>query len=105
MIPVDQGEVHVGPHAVHRLRANKEMIALRKDVSIAFQQYDLFPQKTALAMRPALLLFDEVTAALDPETRNKVLITIRQRVEDGPPAALFGSPQKERASAFLERVL
>ena len=26
-------------------------------------------------------------------------------VEDGPPAQLFGSPQKERTRAFLEQVL
>jgi polar amino acid transport system ATP-binding protein len=169
------------------------MIALRKDVSIVFQQYNLFPHKTALenimmapvdvlgqpkaevearahdllkkvrlagkegsypgelsggqqqrvaiaralAMRPSLMLFDEVTAALDPETRKEVLVTIRQLVEegmtsilvthemafareiadhvyftehgviveDGPPSALFGKPQKERTRAFLEQVL
>ena len=88
-------------------------------------------------MRPSVMLFDEVTAALDPETRNEVLATIRQLVEegmtsvlvthemgfareiadhvyftdhgviveDGPPATLFGSPQKERTRAFLEQVL
>ena len=192
LIPVDRGEIHVGPHAVHRLKSDKEMIALRKDVSIVFQQYNLFPHKTALenimmapvdvlkqprdevearahellkkvrlggkessypgelsggqqqrvaiaralAMRPSVMLFDEVTAALDPETRNEVLATIRQLVEegmtsvlvthemafareiadhvyftdhgviveDGPPATLFGSPQKERTRAFLELV-
>ena len=169
------------------------MIALRKDVSIVFQQYNLFPHKTALqnimmapvdvlkqprdevearahellkkvrlagkessypgelsggqqqrvaiaralAMRPSVMLFDEVTAALDPETRKEVLATIRQLVEegmtsmlvthemgfareiadhvyftdhgviveDGPPATLFGAPQKERTRAFLEQVL
>ena len=48
LIPVDRGEIHVGPHAVHRLKSDKEMIALRKDVSIVFQQYNLFPHKTAL---------------------------------------------------------
>jgi polar amino acid transport system ATP-binding protein len=193
LIPVDRGEVYVGPHAVHRLKTDKEMIALRKDVSIVFQQYNLFPHRTALenimmapvdvlgqpkaeveararelltkvrlagkersypgelsggqqqrvaiaralAMRPSLMLFDEVTAALDPETRKEVLMTIRQLieegmtsilvthemafareiadhvyftdhgviVEDGPPAALFGHPQKERTRAFLEQVL
>jgi len=192
LIPVDRGEIHVGSHAVHQLKSDKEMIALRKDVSIVFQQYNLFPHKTALqnimmapvdvlgqprdevearahellkkvrlggkessypgelsggqqqrvaiaralAMRPSVMLFDEVTAALDPETRNEVLATIRQLVEegmtsvlvthemafareiadhvyftdhgviveDGPPATLFGSPQKERTRAFLELV-
>jgi len=193
LIPVDRGEVYVGQHAVHRLRTDKEMIALRKDVSIVFQQYNLFPHKTALenimmapvdvlgqpkaevearahellkkvrlagkeqsypgelsggqqqrvaiaralAMRPSVMLFDEVTAALDPETRKEVLVTIRQLVEEGltsvlvthemafareiadhvyftdhgviveegPPATLFGQPQKERTRAFLEQVL
>ena len=37
----------------------------------------------ALAMRPSVMLFDEVTAALDPETRKEVLLTIRELVEDG----------------------
>ena len=109
------------------------MIALRKDVAIVFQQYNLFPHKTALenimmaprqraaasraprsrsartrsgegragrqgvdairASSPAasssaspsrarspcgreVMLFDEVTAALDPETVKEVLLTI-----------------------------
>ena len=34
-------------------------------------------------MRPQVMLFDEVTAALDPETRKEVLLTIRQLVEEG----------------------
>ncbi len=139
LIPVDHGEVFVGTHAVHRLRTDREMIALRKEVSIVFQQYNLFPHKSALenimmaplqvlgqdrheveerarslirkvrlagkensypgelsggqqqrvaiaralAMRPSVMLFDEVTAALDPETRKEVLLTIRELVEDG----------------------
>jgi len=48
LIPIDRGEIHVGPHAVHELHTDHEMIALRKDVSIVFQQYNLFPHKTAL---------------------------------------------------------
>jgi len=139
LIPVDRGEVFVGTHAVHRLRSDREMIALRKEVSIVFQQYNLFPHKSALenimmaplqvlrqdrheveerarslirkvrlegkensypgelsggqqqrvaiaralAMRPSVMLFDEVTAALDPETRKEVLLTIRELVDDG----------------------
>ena len=91
----------------------------------------------ALAMRPSVMLFDEVTAALDPETVKEVLLTIRQLVEEGmtsilvthemafareiahhvyftdhgrivehgPPAQLFGHPQKERTRAFLEQIL
>jgi polar amino acid transport system ATP-binding protein len=136
---IDKGEIHVGSHAVHKLHTDQDLIALRKDVSIVFQQYNLFPHKTALenimmapiqvlhqpkeeveirardllkkvrlagkensypgelsggqqqriaiaralAMRPSVMLFDEVTAALDPETRKEVLVTIRQLVEEG----------------------
>jgi polar amino acid transport system ATP-binding protein len=175
LVTIQRGEIFVGTHAVHTLHKDAEMVALRKDVSIVFQQYNLFPHKTALenrayalfakvrltgkeksypgelsggqqqrvaiaralAMRPQVMLFDEVTAALDPETRKEVLTTIRQLVEegmtsilvthemafareiahhvyftdhgliveDGPPAQLFGAPQKERTRAFLEQIL
>src|SRR5437762_1124048 len=141
---IDRGEIHVGSHAVHRLHRDAEMVALRKDVSIVFQQYNLFPHRTALdnvmmapvdvlkqpkaeveerayallakvrltgkeksypgelsggeqqrvaiaralAMRPQVMLFDEVTAALDPETRKEVLVTIRQLIEEGMTSIL-----------------
>ncbi len=118
--------------------------ALRKKVGIVFQQYNLFPHKTALenimmaplqvlnqskefaltnardlmckvrlegkensypgelsggqqqrvaiarslAMNPEVMLFDEVTAALDPETVKEVLLTIKQLVEEGMTSIL-----------------
>jgi len=37
----------------------------------------------SLAMDPDVMLFDEVTAALDPETVNEVLLTIKDLAEDG----------------------
>jgi polar amino acid transport system ATP-binding protein len=37
----------------------------------------------ALAMQPKLMLFDEVTSALDPELVGEVLATMRQLAEDG----------------------
>ena len=37
----------------------------------------------SLAMGPDVMLFDEVTAALDPETVKEVLVTIRQLAEEG----------------------
>ena len=144
LLAVDRGEIFVADYAVHRLKSDQEMIALRKEVSIVFQQYNLFPHKTALenimmapvqvlgqpkdevrarahallkkvrledkansypgelsggqqqrvaiaralAMRPSVMLFDEVTAALDPETRKEVLATIRQLVEEGMTSIL-----------------
>jgi len=116
-----------------------DKLELRKKVGMVFQQYNLFPHKTALenimmapllvlkqdkaeveklaralikkvrlegkeesypgelsggqqqrvaiarslAMNPDVMLFDEVTAALDPETVNEVLVTIKELAEDG----------------------
>ncbi|CEJ14621.1 Glutamine transport ATP-binding protein GlnQ [bacterium YEK0313] len=37
----------------------------------------------SLAMNPLVMLFDEVTAALDPETKKEVLATIRALAADG----------------------
>jgi len=144
LIHVDSGEVFAAGHAVHKLTAATERIALRKDVSMVFQQYNLFPHMTvlqnlmlapvqvlrqdpteveerahqllgkvrlkgkenafpgqlsggqqqrvaiarALAMRPSVMLFDEVTAALDPETVKEVLNTIRELVEEGMTSIL-----------------
>jgi polar amino acid transport system ATP-binding protein len=144
LVGIDRGEIYVGPHAVHLLHRDAEMVALRKDVSIVFQQYNLFPHRTAienvmmapidvlkqpkaeveerayallakvrltgkeksypgelsggqqqrvaiaraLAMRPQVMLFDEVTAALDPETRQEVLVTIRELIDEGMTSIL-----------------
>jgi len=37
----------------------------------------------SLAMSPDIMLFDEVTAALDPETKKEVLVTIRELADEG----------------------
>ncbi len=42
----------------------------------------------ALAMRPELILFDEVTSALDPETVGEVLTVIRDLVREGMTCVL-----------------
>ena len=116
-----------------------DKLELRKWVGMVFQQYNLFPHKTALenimmaplkvlnrapdevraqarellrkvrlhgkedafpgelsggqqqrvaiarslAMNPDVMLFDEVTAALDPETVKEVLLTIKELAQDG----------------------
>lgn len=139
LVPIDRGTIRVDDVEVHGLRADRELIALRKRVSIVFQQYNLFPHKTvlenvmmapihvlredraavgerayallskvglrdkaqsypaqlsggqqqrvaiarSLAMNPEVILFDEVTAALDPETVKEVLLTIRALVAEG----------------------
>ena len=122
---------------VHDVKLDK--LKLRRKVGMVFQQYNLFPHRTALdnimmapvhvlkrprgaveeearalmrkvrlegkedsypgelsggqqqrvaiarslAMQPDVMLFDEVTAALDPETVKEVLVTIRELAEEG----------------------
>ena len=139
LVPIDSGSIRVADFEVHLLTTDKDRLALRREVSIVFQQYNLFPHKTALenvmmapvyvlreprdevreraiallkkvglaakqdaypgelsggqqqrvaiarslAMRPEVMLFDEVTAALDPETVKEVLNTIRELAAEG----------------------
>jgi polar amino acid transport system ATP-binding protein len=139
LVPIDSGSIRVAQFDVHELRTDQQKIALRKEVSMVFQQYNLFPHKTALenvmmapihvlredraavreravalltkvglaakqdaypgelsggeqkrvaiarslAMRPEVMLFDEVTAALDPETVKEVLNAIRELADEG----------------------
>ncbi len=139
LVPIKSGSIRVANFHVHTLKTDQEKIALRKEVSMVFQQYNLFPHKTALdnvmmaplhvlkedpkevreraiallrkvglsakqdaypgelsggqqqrvaiarslAMRPEVMLFDEVTAALDPETVKEVLNTIRELAGEG----------------------
>jgi len=134
---IQDGSITVQGKEVHD--PNLDKLELRKKVGMVFQQYNLFPHKTALqnvmmaplkvlkekkldveerayallkkvrledkahsypgelsggqqqrvaiarslAMNPDVMLFDEVTAALDPETVKEVLITIRELDEDG----------------------
>lgn len=134
---IQAGSITVEGQEVHDPKLDK--LELRKKVGMVFQQYNLFPHKTALenvmmapllvlkqdkadveararklmakvrlqgkedgypgelsggqqqrvaiarslAMNPAVMLFDEVTAALDPETVKEVLVTIRELAEDG----------------------
>ena len=137
LIPFDRGSIRVEGQEVNDPHVDR--LALRKKVGMVFQQYNLFPHKTALqnlmmapvrvlkqdkgevreralkllekvrlsgkedaypgelsggqqqrvaiarslAMNPDVMLFDEVTAALDPETVKEVLVTIRELAEEG----------------------
>lgn len=134
---IQSGSIRVAGREVHDPKLNK--LELRKKVGMVFQQYNLFPHKTALenvmmapikvlkqdradaeniarglirkvrlegkednypgelsggqqqrvaiarslAMKPDVMLFDEVTAALDPETVKEVLVTIKELAADG----------------------
>ena len=134
---IQQGSITVEGQEVNDPDLNK--LELRKKVGMVFQQYNLFPHKTAienvmmapihvlkqpkeevekharqlikkvrlegkedsypgelsggqqqrvaiarsLAMNPDVMLFDEVTAALDPETVKEVLVTIKELADEG----------------------
>ena len=137
LAPINKGSILVDGVEVNDPKLDK--LAVRRKVGIVFQQYNLFPHKTALqnvmmapvtvlkqdrreveararallkrvrledkaasypgelsggqqqrvaiarslAMNPLVILFDEVTAALDPETKKEVLVTIRELSADG----------------------
>lgn len=137
LVPFQKGSIKVLGIEVNDPHLDK--LRLRKHVGMVFQQYNLFPHRTALenvmmapiqvlkrlraeaeaeayallkkvrlegkehaypgemsggqqqrvaiarslAMHPELMLFDEVTAALDPETVKEVLVAIRQLAEEG----------------------
>ncbi len=134
---INSGSILVEGQEVHDPALDK--LELRKKVGMVFQQYNLFPHKTALqnvmmapikvlkrpkdevekharelmarvnlqgkensypgelsggqqqrvaiarslAMNPAVMLFDEVTAALDPETVKEVLLAIKDLAQSG----------------------
>jgi polar amino acid transport system ATP-binding protein len=58
----------------------------------------------ALAMRPQVLLFDEVTSALDPELCGEVLNVIRQLGEEHQLTMLMVTHQMGFAREFADRV-
>jgi polar amino acid transport system ATP-binding protein len=82
-----------------RIEAEKEARALLAKVRMEHKA-DAFPGQLsggqqqrvaiarALAMRPELILFDEVTSALDPETVGEVLTVIRELTEEGMTCVL-----------------
>lgn len=134
---INSGSITVEGQEVHDPKVDK--LELRKKVGMVFQQYNLFPHKTALqnvmmapikvlkespaeveiraralmkrvnlegkedsfpgelsggqqqrvaiarslAMNPDVMLFDEVTAALDPETVKEVLVAIKDLAQSG----------------------
>jgi polar amino acid transport system ATP-binding protein len=143
-----QGSILVEGREINDPKLDK--LALRRKVGMVFQQYNLFPHKTALqnvmmapihvlkqdrteverrarslmakvrlqgkenaypgelsggqqqrvaiarslAMSPDVMLFDEVTAALDPETVKEVLVTIRELASDGMTCVLVTHEMK-----------
>src|SRR5690625_4949708 len=59
----------------------------------------------ALVMRPKIMLFDEVTSALDPELVEEVLEVIRDIAEDGEMAMVLVTHEMEFALDIADRVV
>ena len=58
----------------------------------------------ALAMRPKIMLFDEVTSALDPELVGEVLQVIRRLAKEHDLTMLMVTHQMGFAREFADRV-
>lgn len=59
----------------------------------------------ALATEPAVMLFDEVTSALDPELVGEVLTVLRDIAEDGKTTMMLVTHEMGFASEVADRVL
>jgi polar amino acid transport system ATP-binding protein len=59
----------------------------------------------ALVMRPKVMLFDEVTAALDPEMVGEVLSVIKEIAADGEMAMILVTHEMDFARDVADRVL
>ena len=59
----------------------------------------------ALAMRPTVMLFDEVTSALDPETVGEVLHTIRELADEVTMAMIIVTHEMGFARNIADRVI
>jgi polar amino acid transport system ATP-binding protein len=70
-----------GQRLLERVGISEKAGAYPADLSGGQQQRVAIAR--SLAMRPEVMLFDEVTAALDPETVKEVLNTIRELAAEG----------------------
>ncbi|GAA0604535.1 ectoine/hydroxyectoine ABC transporter ATP-binding protein EhuA [Virgibacillus siamensis] len=59
----------------------------------------------ALVMRPKIMLFDEVTSALDPELVGEVLEVIRDIAQEGEMAMVLVTHEMEFARDIADRIL
>src|SRR5699024_3201769 len=59
----------------------------------------------ALVMKPSIMLFDEVTSALDPELVGEVLEVIRELAEEGEMAMLLVTHEMDFALEVADRVV
>ncbi|SNX73781.1 amino acid ABC transporter ATP-binding protein (PAAT family) [Cereibacter ovatus] len=95
--------------AIERATELLEMVGLasRKDYypsQLSGGQQQRVAIARALAMRPKVMLFDEVTSALDPETVGEVLTVIRRLGEEHDLTMMVVTHQMGFAREFADRV-
>src|ERR671931_145735 len=88
--PLDSGRIFF--EGADITRKGVDVSAVRTRIGIVFQQFNLFPHlkvidnltiARALMMEPHVMLFDEVTSALDPELIGEVLVVMRDLARTG----------------------
>ena len=100
--------------------SQKEAVELGKDllslVGLA-DKFDSYPSQLsggqkqrvaiarALAMKPKVMLFDEVTSALDPELVGEVLSVMRKLAEEGEMAMLIVTHEMGFAREVADRLI
>lgn len=106
---------------IHVKRENKESAKKRslemlEKVGLG-DKVDLYPSQLsggqkqrvamarALVMQPKIMLFDEVTSALDPELVGEVLEVIRELAEDGDMAMVLVTHEMDFALDIADRVV
>ena len=111
---VTEGPIHV--LGVPRKEAEERAIDLLEKVGLG-DKHDAYPgqlsggQKQrvaiarALAMKPKVMLFDEVTSALDPELVGEVLGILRQIADEGEMSMLIVTHEMGFARDVADRVV
>ena len=77
----DRQDVAQARKLIRKVRLEGKENAYPGELSGGQQQHIAIAR--SLAMNPDVMLFDEVTAALDPETVKEVLVAIRELAEEG----------------------
>lgn len=111
---VTEAPIHV--LGVDKEEAVERAVAMLKKVGLA-DKLDQYPAQLsggqkqrvaiarALVMRPRVMLFDEVTSALDPELVGEVLAVIREIAEEGEMAMLLITHEMEFARDVADRIV